>query len=112
VPAILDTLGPDSAMHVAPIEEVTLDQWSAGPVLLIGDAAHATSPNTAEGAAMALEDGLVSAECLASGHSIGTSSTPTTARFSNSPDDASVRVEGSNQLPGRLGLGSCAATIT
>jgi FAD-dependent urate hydroxylase len=70
VPAILSTLGPDSAVHVAPIEEVTLDQWSAGPVLLIGDAAHATSPNMAEGAAMALEDGLVLAECLASGRSI------------------------------------------
>jgi 2-polyprenyl-6-methoxyphenol hydroxylase-like FAD-dependent oxidoreductase len=65
VPAILDTLGPDGAVHVAPIEEVTLDSWSQGSVLLVGDAAHATSPNMAEGAAMALEDGLVLAECLA-----------------------------------------------
>lgn len=69
-PAILDTLGPDSAVHVSPIEEVTLDRWSHGSVLLIGDAAHATSPNMAEGAAMALEDGLVLAECLASGRGI------------------------------------------
>ncbi len=66
VPAILDSLGPDDAVHVAPIEEVPLDQWSRGSVLLVGDAAHATSPNMAEGAAMALEDGLVLAECLAS----------------------------------------------
>jgi 2-polyprenyl-6-methoxyphenol hydroxylase-like FAD-dependent oxidoreductase len=66
VPAILDTLGPDGTVHVAPIEEITLDRWSYGSVLLIGDAAHATSPNMAEGAAMALEDGLVLAECLAS----------------------------------------------
>jgi 2-polyprenyl-6-methoxyphenol hydroxylase-like FAD-dependent oxidoreductase len=62
VPAILDTLGPDGAVHVAPVEEVALDRWSAGSVLLIGDAAHATSPNMAEGAAMALEDGLVLAQ--------------------------------------------------
>ena len=70
VPAVLDTLGPDRAVHVAPIEEVTLNAWSRGSVLLVGDAAHATSPNMAEGAAMALEDGLVLAECLTSGHPI------------------------------------------
>ncbi len=66
VPTILDTLGPDPTMHTGPIEEVTLKEWSRGSVLLIGDAAHATSPNMAEGAAMALEDGLVLAECLSS----------------------------------------------
>ena len=70
VPAILDTLGPAGAVHVSPIEEVTLDRWSHGSVLLVGDAAHATSPNMAEGAAMALEDGLVLAECLASGRGL------------------------------------------
>ena len=32
--------------------------------MLVGDAAHATSPNMAQGAAMALEDALVLAECL------------------------------------------------
>ena len=65
VPAIVGGLGADAAVHVAPIEEVVLDRWSRGSVLFIGDAAHATSPNMAEGAAMALEDGLVLAECLA-----------------------------------------------
>ena len=70
VPAVLDTIGPDAAMHVAPIEEMALNGWSRGSVLLVGDAAHATSPNMAEGAAMALEDGLVLAECLASGRGI------------------------------------------
>jgi FAD-dependent urate hydroxylase len=33
-------------------------------VVLIGDAAHATSPNMAQGAAMALEDALVLTDCL------------------------------------------------
>ena len=80
VPAILDTLDPDSAVHVAPIEEVTLDGWSQGSVLLIGDAAHATSPNMAEGAAMALEDGLVLAEFVASGGDIAQTVTRFQAR--------------------------------
>jgi 2-polyprenyl-6-methoxyphenol hydroxylase-like FAD-dependent oxidoreductase len=70
VPAILDTLGADCAVHVAPIEEVTLDGWSRGSVVLVGDAAHATSPNMAEGAAMALEDGQVLADYLASGDGV------------------------------------------
>jgi 2-polyprenyl-6-methoxyphenol hydroxylase-like FAD-dependent oxidoreductase len=39
-------------------------------VLLIGDAAHATSPNMAQGAAMALEDALVLAESLNAADSI------------------------------------------
>ena len=65
-PAILASIGRETAVHVGPIEEVAIDRWRRGSVLLIGDAAHATSPNMAEGAAMALEDGLVLAECLAS----------------------------------------------
>jgi 2-polyprenyl-6-methoxyphenol hydroxylase-like FAD-dependent oxidoreductase len=51
-------------VHCSPIEEVGLDAWSRGRVLLVGDAAHATSPNMAEGAAMALEDALVLVSCL------------------------------------------------
>jgi FAD-dependent urate hydroxylase len=70
VSTILDELDPDSDVHVAPIEEVTLDAWSRGSVLLVGDAAHATSPNMAEGAAMALEDSLVLADCLNSDRDI------------------------------------------
>jgi FAD-dependent urate hydroxylase len=54
-------------VHHSTIEEVALDAWVRGPVVLIGDAAHATSPNMAEGAAMALEDALVLADCLRHG---------------------------------------------
>jgi FAD-dependent urate hydroxylase len=51
-------------VHRSTIEEVVLDTWVRGRVVLVGDAAHATSSNMAEGAAMALEDALVLAECL------------------------------------------------
>jgi FAD-dependent urate hydroxylase len=51
-------------VHRSVIEEVVLDTWTRDRVVLIGDAAHATSPNMAEGAAMALEDAIVLAQCL------------------------------------------------
>ncbi|MEU0335126.1 NAD(P)/FAD-dependent oxidoreductase [Streptomyces sp. NPDC006193] len=38
--------------------------WHAGRVLLVGDAAHAASPATGQGASMALEDAVVLAKAL------------------------------------------------
>ncbi|HET7095039.1 MAG TPA: FAD-dependent monooxygenase, partial [Thermomicrobiales bacterium] len=42
----------------------SLAAWSRGPVCLVGDAAHATSPHGAQGASLALEDAVVVAKCL------------------------------------------------
>ncbi|MDB5915206.1 MAG: putative n-hydroxybenzoate hydroxylase, partial [Ramlibacter sp.] len=42
----------------------TLRRWSYGRVALLGDACHPTLPFLAQGAVMALEDGLVLARCL------------------------------------------------
>lgn len=52
-------LGP-WALH----DIVTIPKWHAGRVCLIGDAAHATTPNAGQGASLALEDALVLAKCL------------------------------------------------
>ncbi len=41
--------------------------WHRGRVVLIGDAAHATTPHLAAGAGLAIEDGIVLAELLATG---------------------------------------------
>ena len=38
--------------------------WHQGPVVLLGDAAHAISPSSGQGASMALEDAGVLAKCL------------------------------------------------
>jgi 2-polyprenyl-6-methoxyphenol hydroxylase-like FAD-dependent oxidoreductase len=38
--------------------------WHKGPICLIGDACHATSPAAGQGASMALEDAMVLAKCL------------------------------------------------
>ena len=64
VPQLLNSVAEPELVHCSTIEEVALDSWVRGRVVLVGDAAHATSPNMAEGAAMALEDALVLAECL------------------------------------------------
>ncbi|RBQ17919.1 FAD-dependent monooxygenase [Spongiactinospora rosea] len=38
--------------------------WHRGRVVLTGDAAHATSPSSGQGASLAVEDGLILAKCL------------------------------------------------
>jgi 2-polyprenyl-6-methoxyphenol hydroxylase-like FAD-dependent oxidoreductase len=78
VPALLDRLedsGGAEIVQAGAIEEVALEAWSSGAVLLFGDAAHATSPNMAEGAGMAFEDALVLAETLASAPDVPTALT-------------------------------------
>jgi 2-polyprenyl-6-methoxyphenol hydroxylase-like FAD-dependent oxidoreductase len=45
----------------------SLPAWHKGRVLLIGDAAHAVSPNAGQGASMALEDAMYLAKLLRDG---------------------------------------------
>jgi 2-polyprenyl-6-methoxyphenol hydroxylase-like FAD-dependent oxidoreductase len=40
-------------------------RWGSGRVTLLGDAAHATTPNLGQGACQAMEDGVVLSACLA-----------------------------------------------
>jgi FAD-dependent urate hydroxylase len=61
VPAILDAM---EKVQVARTDEVVVEAWARGPVVLVGDAAHATAPTLAQGAAMALEDAVVLAEVV------------------------------------------------
>lgn len=67
---VLATLETPEQVHVAPIEDVVLDQWSQGRVVVIGDAAHAMSPNMACGVALAVEDALVLAELVGEGEPV------------------------------------------
>ena len=63
--AFLDDLGPDSETFYTAVEEVVLPlPWHRGRVLLIGDAAHASTPFMGQGGAMAMEDAVVLAEAL------------------------------------------------
>ncbi|MFK0119857.1 FAD-dependent monooxygenase [Streptomyces sp. NPDC090994] len=55
----------------SPIEQVTLrEPWYRGRVVVAGDAAHASTPHMAQGAAMAAEDAVVLAQCLDAEHDV------------------------------------------
>ncbi|MCY6379765.1 FAD-dependent oxidoreductase [Hoeflea prorocentri] len=62
----LEELGPDSQVLYTAVEEVGLElPWHRGRVVLIGDAAHASTPFMGQGGAMAMQDAVVLAEALA-----------------------------------------------
>jgi 2-polyprenyl-6-methoxyphenol hydroxylase-like FAD-dependent oxidoreductase len=61
---VLAQIDSPEQLHFSAIEEVVHEPWGRGRVVLIGDAAHAMSPNMACGAAMALEDALVLADLI------------------------------------------------
>jgi len=55
----------ESGIGVYPIYDLmSVSRWHKGPVALIGDAIHATSPNAGQGASLALEDALALAKCV------------------------------------------------
>jgi 2-polyprenyl-6-methoxyphenol hydroxylase-like FAD-dependent oxidoreductase len=62
----------DEAIHCGPIEWLQLEQWHRGRVVLIGDAAHASSPMMGQGGSMALEDAMVLAELLPEARQVAT----------------------------------------
>jgi 2-polyprenyl-6-methoxyphenol hydroxylase-like FAD-dependent oxidoreductase len=69
VPAIRETVRAGNAhtVNYRPLEALLLPgPWHRGRVVLIGDAAHATTPHLASGAGMAIEDAVVLAEELQS----------------------------------------------
>ena len=60
----LAALEGDERIHCGAVEWLESDQWHNGRVVLIGDAAHASSPMMGQGGCMAMEDALVLAEVL------------------------------------------------
>lgn len=71
VQAIRAQIGPDSQIVYRPLEGLLMPRpWSAGRVVLIGDAIHATTPHLASGACIGIEDALVLAEELGRGATV------------------------------------------
>lgn len=62
--AILAANGP-VGRHYPIYDMPVLPRWHSDRVVLLGDAAHAVSPHSGQGASMAIEDAVVLAACLA-----------------------------------------------
>jgi 2-polyprenyl-6-methoxyphenol hydroxylase-like FAD-dependent oxidoreductase len=65
VAAVRDSINHPGQINYRPLEWILVpDPWYRGRVVLIGDAAHATTPHLASGAGIAAEDGIVLAQEL------------------------------------------------
>ncbi len=67
---IVSDISDGTAIHRSEIEEVPYGNNVAERLVLIGDAAHASSPSMAQGAAMAIEDAVVLAACVSRARSV------------------------------------------
>lgn len=66
----LGALDSDAVIHSSPIEWLERERWCNGRVVLIGDAAHASSPMMGQGGSLAVEDAVVLAESLRAADSV------------------------------------------
>jgi 2-polyprenyl-6-methoxyphenol hydroxylase-like FAD-dependent oxidoreductase len=71
IAALGESLDANSRINYRPLEMILLpDPWYLGSVLLIGDAAHATTPHMAYGCGLAVEDAVVLGELVDEGTSV------------------------------------------
>lgn len=71
IPALSEQITDDALVVYRPLETLLMPApWYRGRVLLIGDAAHATTPHMGQGAAQAVEDAVVLGELCGEGLSV------------------------------------------
>lgn len=66
IETLLKIVNPNTLYRWALHDRPPMKQWSKGRIILLGDAAHPMLPFLAQGAAMAIEDGAVLADCISS----------------------------------------------
>lgn len=111
---IRENLGPDSLVNYRPLEwQLLRKPWHEGRIVIIGDAAHATTPHMASGAGLAAEDGLVLAEEVARASTVEDALAAFTQRrferarmvVENSVRVGEIEMAGGNQMDANRMLG-------
>jgi len=64
IPAVIEATAETDILRNDIYELKHLNQWGIGRVTLLGDAAHAMTPNLGQGACQAIEDAVALANCL------------------------------------------------
>jgi 2-polyprenyl-6-methoxyphenol hydroxylase-like FAD-dependent oxidoreductase len=64
IPALLAATDPAAILQNDIVELPPLPRWGVGPVTLLGDAAHAMTPNLGQGGCQAIEDAVQLGVCL------------------------------------------------
>jgi 2-polyprenyl-6-methoxyphenol hydroxylase-like FAD-dependent oxidoreductase len=67
VPELIATTPPEKVLRNDIVDRTPDPRWASGRVVLIGDAAHPTTPNLGQGGCLAIEDAAVLARHLAPG---------------------------------------------
>lgn len=62
---VIDGTASEDLLGPLPVHDLDpLPRWHRGRIVLVGDAAHITSPSSGQGASLAVEDAVVLAKCL------------------------------------------------
>jgi 2-polyprenyl-6-methoxyphenol hydroxylase-like FAD-dependent oxidoreductase len=100
VPVLLDATRPDAVLHHDIHELATpLPSFTAGRIALLGDAAHAMTPNLGQGACQALEDAVVLAAALTTETTVASA----LARYDRERRPRSQSVARAARQAGRMG---------
>lgn len=115
VPTLVESV-PDETIGRTDIRDLEpLERWVDGRVVIVGDAAHATTPNLGRGAGEAIEDAITLAACLEAAGSLadGEQLAQALARFEQERRPATAAVQTKARRIGQMlswrGRAACAA---